>query len=177
MAGVAHREERSAARWRTPVRRVSQPPEAAEPLSGALGARFHGVYAPLHTHPQDAGKAGRKARESIQNVRILCGNCAPSAPEGDFAASRGCLRWRTGPSPGAPAVRPAVRQHSTGEAGERAGEEATGGRTRSGESRPTGESRRRVGRASPTDRPDRHGLPKRDRGDGDTPSASDGGHP
>ena len=48
-ASLAHPNHGSGPGWRTPVRRVSQPPEAAKPLSGALGARFPPVHAPLHT--------------------------------------------------------------------------------------------------------------------------------
>ena len=48
-ASLAHQNRGSGPGWRTPVRRVSQPPEAAKPLPGALGARFPPVHAPLHT--------------------------------------------------------------------------------------------------------------------------------
>ena len=66
--------------WRTPVHRVSQPPLAMKAPTRAL-AHASTEYTPLlHTHPQDAGKRAGKARESIQNVCMLCGNCAPSAP-------------------------------------------------------------------------------------------------
>jgi hypothetical protein len=46
-ASLAHQNHGSGPGWRTTVRRVSQPPEAAKPLTGALGARFPLV----HAHP------------------------------------------------------------------------------------------------------------------------------
>ena len=169
--------------WRPlahPRRRVSQPREAAEPLSGALGTRFPPVHAPLHTQTSPPGtfpnrgnaNQGRlpprvcptlelvrqvRQKETLQPPEAVCGG-ALGLPRVRQRFARRCASTQPGRlARGLARRRPAP--------------------DRSGESRPPGESRRRVGRANPTDRPDRHGLPKRDRGDGDTPSASDGGHP
>ena len=111
-AGVAHREERSGARWRTGCGNANSLGRLRNPSLAHSGARFPPVHAPLHTQTPPGGgtppthkNVPRRGKLPNAKNASYFGTGAPSAPEGDFAALGGCETRRTGPSPSAPAVR------------------------------------------------------------------------
>ena len=107
-ASLAHQNRGSGPGWRTPVRRVSQPPEAAKPLPGALGARFPLVHAHPYTTrflshsvtPQNSTrvftitkvvrKCARKRLCSLPRPRPAAHWAFPSAPAVRHACARRC---------------------------------------------------------------------------------------
>src|SRR5208337_5602838 len=113
-ASLAHQNHGSGPGWRTTVRRVSQPPEAAKPLSGALGARFPPVHAPLHTKrppPGNFPNAETPPPQSDNTTSVIRKRCAKCARKRlcSLPRLRPAAHWAF---PSAPPVRqkgPAVR--------------------------------------------------------------------
>ena len=96
-ASLAHQNHGSGPGWRTTVRRVSQPPEAAKPVSGALAHASHQYTRPYTQNaPRRETSPTRKRQPPRATTRrLLFGNGVPSRQKATLqpseAASRGAL--------------------------------------------------------------------------------------
>ena len=99
-ASLAHQNRGSGPGWRTTVRRVSQPPEAAKPLPGALGARFPPVHAPLHTKrppPGNFPNAETPTPQSDNKTSVIRKRCAQVRQKATLQPSEAASRGALGP--------------------------------------------------------------------------------